>query len=904
MRAKTCFLIWLCFFLVSGAATADDASDYQRAIDQAKAHAAGPDGWTVNDLRVITGPNSGDGNTYVGSKVIVRTFTKESFYTSDYFGKEKTTYGDPTTDAMWVTTGDGLKRFYEVNNATAENVHRLTSISTGMNSTNSNNIIVEFLVDANNNHIIRPVKDPDIAAKPTAFGSSTRVDFVKPDDMDDDKYNNFKAYYNNWMEGSSDTFPWTQLGYTYLWGRGDSLSDIRGLSEYIVPGGTSHMVYGLYSLQSYLYTDGNGSGDFTVTGDCDTLWAGTKFQPYGSRISISQNAKISGGQGILVFSPGYTIDNRGRITGATSTKFGMDNTENIAILFKGGTSVKNGDGHTPSGENILINSGTITSPGTAVKAEAGDTRIESSGAISGEDYAVLTSSGNDSLTIIGGEVTGKIDLGDGEDSLDASGGAFNFFLNPDQPIAPIRNVETATIADTSSFKIQIPNGSPSVRDGQTFDILTADTLTVNADRLAVSSDLAMLTFSAKKDGGTLQAQASRVSNYYGSRITNRSLGQAIDNVAATAGGDMGTVIGALDTSGNPDNADNLEQTTSKAIFGATFNINTAFSATFADQMRNIRSVSGGSTYSSLVASGFSASSTLNATDSAALHKRFQGDKKDWESFGAVFGGTGNQSPGGGRSGYDYSGGGALLGAGYRFRDRFSLGLMGGYMNSDIDYTDNLGKNEIKTLRVGPYAKCNIDDLLLYAAFTFGYHGVDNTRNIAFNTISRTALSDYNMYDLTPYAGVEYNWHLKDRLTLTPMASIQYAFLHQESHSESDADAAGLDVESVDGHSLITSLGAILGYRIDHREMAFLPEIWANWRHEFLDQGDHIDASFLGTPGFSFTTAIDEPYRDRANLGAGITMLISERASTFLKYNGMFQTRGDYHNFSLGVMIQF
>ena len=138
MRAKTCFLIWLCFFLVSGAATADDASDYQRAIDQAKAHAAGPDGWTVNDLRVITGPNSGDGNTYVGSKVIVRTFTKESFYTSDYFGKEKTTYGDPTTDAMWVTTGDGLKRFYEVNNATAENVHRLTSISTGMNSTNSN----------------------------------------------------------------------------------------------------------------------------------------------------------------------------------------------------------------------------------------------------------------------------------------------------------------------------------------------------------------------------------------------------------------------------------------------------------------------------------------------------------------------------------------------------------------------------------------------------------------------------------------------------------------------------------------------------------------------------------------------------------------------------------------------
>jgi hypothetical protein len=107
-----------------------------------------------------------------------------------------------------------------------------------------------------------------------------------------------------------------------------------------------------------------------VTGPCDTIWAGHAFQRNVShntaagmrnQIIIEPGGSIAGGQGLLIWSLNYDVENRGTIIGATEKKFGMSDTENIAILFKGDSSTRYG---VPiiAGSNSLINFGTIMSP--------------------------------------------------------------------------------------------------------------------------------------------------------------------------------------------------------------------------------------------------------------------------------------------------------------------------------------------------------------------------------------------------------------------------------------------------------------------------------------------------------------------------------------------------------------
>jgi hypothetical protein len=119
------------------------------------------------------------------------------------------------------------------------------------------------------------------------------------------------------------------------------------MSEFILLGGTTVNTYAMYATQSYIYANasgdteyGNGYASFDVYGSCDTIWAGHRFQTKtldgsgaANTITIESTGSVSGGQGILVYSLNYDVTNSGSITGATTDKFGISNTSNIAILF-------------------------------------------------------------------------------------------------------------------------------------------------------------------------------------------------------------------------------------------------------------------------------------------------------------------------------------------------------------------------------------------------------------------------------------------------------------------------------------------------------------------------------------------------------------------------------------------
>lgn len=447
------FSFLLCFFIsVSGSFAATET--YDDAVTNAKNHAITPGTtWLAASGSIVTISDTSTANLQYddNGNIIVRSATKASNFYSNYVGQANyTIYGNPTSAATWVTTGNDFTNFYDNKGSGATNTALINLIERGLGMTEVSdtskfhNAIVELTVAANNNTIMRPTRNPDIATyNKEQYGDG--LGFTRPDGMSDAAYNNFVAYYDYWRNRTKptgvDPFPWSQLGYTYFWGNAENtptlLSQVQGMSEFIILGGTSANIYAIYATASYIYTKnngqyGNGYANFNITGDCDTVWAGHSFQKKVSRsasspneITIASGATMSGGEGILVWSLNYTVNNSGTISGATRTKYGVTGTDNIAVYFQGDTSSLYG---TPIlvGKNTLINSGSITSlgdasyPGIGVYVANGDTVVTNSGTISSEDslatsYGIWLTTGANSITNSGdiGTISGGGDSGTG-----------------------------------------------------------------------------------------------------------------------------------------------------------------------------------------------------------------------------------------------------------------------------------------------------------------------------------------------------------------------------------------------------------------------------------------------------------------------------------------------------------
>jgi len=475
MRSKiygTIFFVLIFGIFFFPALTASGAVEtYLEAITQAQTNAASPSGWIPQDNSPIRIPGDHSTDSQYGLKyasdgnLIVRNMTAyktdgstawlDSLYVNTPGYKFRPT-GDPKWTAAWVTTGNDMTKFYDANKSasvtTGADSVKLLERGLGMNNDASHNTVIEYTVVASNEYIMRPTKNPDIRAystDPAIYGDPGA--FVQPDDMTAAWANFYgtdgtDGYYANWKSSvypavpppTLSNFPWTQLGYSYFWGNGDTpptgLSQVQGMTEFIILAKTSVNVYGIYATQSYVYTKnkngsfssdadaeyGNGFASFDIAGECDSIWAGHRFQvntrtspSLKNEITIEPGAVISGGEGILVWSLNYNVTNNGTINGSTASKIAVAGTSDIGILFQGDTTAYGGIA-APTGINELTNNGTISSPGTAVKIASGDTTItNNAGAVISGTTRAINMAGGDLTLKNRGTITGGVALGAG-----------------------------------------------------------------------------------------------------------------------------------------------------------------------------------------------------------------------------------------------------------------------------------------------------------------------------------------------------------------------------------------------------------------------------------------------------------------------------------------------------------
>ncbi|MDD5168922.1 MAG: autotransporter domain-containing protein [Syntrophales bacterium] len=939
---------WLCLsILFPGLACGDDLSpDYQRSITLSRQHADNPTGWVPDyptsgsrQIFTITGNPAtenaafglkydstyGDGKNYL----IVRTLSKDYYYSGNYVN-ESGYYikgGPATTNASWVTTGNDATTLLRDNGGTSANIVKLLERGLGMNNDGSHSAIVEYAVIADNDHILRPTKNPNIheyLTTPGTYGTSASF-AAKPADMSQATYDKYvgtfaqKGYYQYWKEKtydsavtSSNAFPWTQIGYTFFWGRGETLANIQGMSEFIVPGETPVQIYGIYAPQSYIYTlnkggafstdsdaqYGNGFASFKIDGTCDTVWAGHRFQKNvvsdttaPNKIIITSGGSVTGGQGILVWSLNYDVENSGVISGATANKFNISNTGNIAVLFKGDTSTSYG---TPilTGVNRLTNSGTIVSPGTAIKAEAGDTLITNNpgGVISGGSYAIQTGAGNDTVTVKGGELTGKVNLGTGTDTFETTAGSnakLNFTLNKDTAGTAQVSVKDAVsqvkIADNTTLAVTV-GGTKNFQNADRFLVVDTNTLTVTPANLLIQNDSAVpaVTFSATKsdDGKQLYLVASRVAGYYGRNAGNASLGNVLDSLANSATGDMANVLGDLDRSGNAGNARRLEPNVNGGAMQASYVTMNKFTGTVVNRMDQIMAVR---------AAGNGKTGISAGDEAAGIGIWTQG-------FGAFL----HQNQREGTNGYDASISGDAVGIDKYFFKHLLLGLSGGYAYGKATTADANTYTGADSYQGSLYGNFSRNDYYLNAILSYAYNGYDASRHIAFGTTNRTAKSKYD--------GQQYSSYLEGGHTVraggfavTPLASVQYTRLHMGDYTETGAGDLNLHVESQSYNMFQTGLGAKLAYPLTRQEVVIIPEIHGKWLYDFIGDQQQATSTFTGT-GASFVTKGFNPPKSSGNLGARLTLLTKYNLAFSLNYD--FEWKEDFRSNSGYINIRY
>jgi outer membrane autotransporter protein len=961
---KKCLAVLLfcfaCFPPASGSAA--DWETYSQSVVNAKAHADAPTAaWVAATADMVKVAEAGSvganpqGLQFYGNpannQLIVRTLSSSSVYNgvrgSATAGTNYSIFGAKNELRAWVTTGQGMTSYIDTRGLTAGTVIQGLERGLGMDTTGTHDAIFEMAVTVGNAgdnlSLLRPTRNPDPTTYSTtpadhgtnaAFPADAAAAGIGAGAAADAVFANYKAAYAAWANQAYSTypFPWTQLGYTYVWGQAANvpanLSDVQGMAEFILLGGTGSsdpaktpsgtneagrvVVVGIYAPQSYLYTKndgtalsdaagaqyGNGFASFAVTGPCDTLWAGAAFQvgtnlnaASPNTITVGAGGAVSGGQGILVGSRNYTVTNAGFITAnADAKKFNLSGSENIALLFKGDPHA----GYVGAVKNILANAGTITAPGgagTAVAAWAGDTQITNNagGVISGGAYAIRTGAGDDAVTVNGGEIAGRIDLGTGTDTLAVTGAGnarFNFTLTRDSAAsAQVANAETVTIADDSTtLAVRMAAGTPNVRNGDSFLIVdAASALTVDPARLAIVSDsLPMVSFAAQKTGNRLSLVAARDGLYYGGRSGNASLGTVLDGLADSAAGDMATVIGALDASGDPGNARRLAPVVNGGSVQAGFQTAGQVSRAIVSRIDRVlasRDTGGGLT-------------GIAAGDEAA------GEGIWGQGFGSFL----RQDPRDGGTGYEAN----LWGGAFGY-DRFVFpsllaGFGGGYSHTAIRTNDAGTWTNVEGYQANLYGSLARDAWYLDALASYAYNRYDAERHLAFGGLDRTAKADYAGQQLSGYLEGGYGFQ-PGRIVITPLASLQVVRLRLDGYTERGAGDANLSVAGQNYHLVQTGLGAKLAWPIRERGVRITPELHAKWLHDFAGDRQQTTSQFTGG-GASFTTEGFAPARSSLNAGAKLTVMTKANLTLSLGYD--FESKADFtgHTGSLQVRYAF
>jgi outer membrane autotransporter protein len=248
--------------------------------------------------------------------------------------------------------------------------------------------------------------------------------------------------------------------------------------------------------------------------------------------------------------------------------------------------------------------------------------------------------------------------------------------------------------------------------------------------------------------------------------------------------------------------------------------------------------------------------------------------------------------------------GAVAGADTLVRPDLRVGLALTLGNTDVTYSGNLTGNKASVLS---------SQLALYATWTRGAWFVDGGIGAGidwFNT-HESALAfggnrDANFTDshLSARVGTGYDWHVTDRFTFTPYASIQDTHYAVDSYSTHGLRLLDLAVTAKTFDKLQARIGGKAAYTFNQAGYAITPELHSYYLRNFgADEALTTSETFVGG-GPTFYTRGPSRDRDVWNVGFGLTVAKLGKVTVTGLYDYIGGASSSEHQFSARFASDF
>ena len=375
--------------------------------------------------------------------------------------------------------------------------------------------------------------------------------------------------------------------------------------------------------------------------------------------------------------------------------------------------------------------------------------------------------------------------------------------------------------------------------------------------------------------------------------SQRSVASMLNSVAASATGDLDSVLSIIDTIPSYNQvADAYDQIaprsnqvdTTMGISSAVFQAGNV-TQRLSDVRHGVRGTNPGSTF--IRNSGFIREGrdrpVLIASASPDLTGMLPGRDEDrWGIFAKGNAVSGDQRDTPDQMGYSFTSAGVTMGMDYRLTSNLVAGLLFGYTGSRADVDNNGSKMKMDGYTFGAYGTWYSGRFFVDGQASYGWAGYKNTRRIVFPGLDRTASSSPGGSQFTLYGGTGYELS-SGRWTVVPNLSLQYINLGIDSYTESGAGALNLDVDRQKTESLQGNFGGRLYYTWETAKSVIMPGISAAYGHEFMRGSREITSRLAqGSSPFSIDTV--SPDRNFLLCGAGVSMFMRNGASFHMGYD--------------------
>ena len=264
----------------------------------------------------------------------------------------------------------------------------------------------------------------------------------------------------------------------------------------------------------------------------------------------------------------------------------------------------------------------------------------------------------------------------------------------------------------------------------------------------------------------------------------------------------------------------------------------------------------------------------------------------------VFGTDTEQDNKGANPGYDADSYGFAIGIDGQVSQEWLLGIAGSYTNADLDYDSPLNqKVEMKGGQLSLYGSFtptmqDFVDLIVTAG------GNDNdTRRILPATSSTSTLRANGSFDswyIRGYAGYGHDFIMGQQqdVTLTPVVSLAYTYVDNDSYRESGAGAMNLSVPSEDADTLVLALDLLAAVNFGPRQSVQLSgRVGVGYDFLANNNSNNITATFISDSGTSILGTGIEPDEWVYRAGVGLEVAATERLDLSINYD--VQGRKDF-----------